>query len=162
MPINYHSFAIISRPYIYFLDFLVRLLFENRRKSSKKHRKKPFWCGFYSKIGENRRKGASIQMRLIIAVIRYFELINFTVCTQYECSQDLCPYRTQTGHSGPKRRRDKASFRHPVTYFPHQRLPQVTGSGNLTSSRVRLHRFLTTLPVKGQSKKGKMENSQQG
>ena len=39
----------------------MRLLFENRQKSSQKHHKKPFWRGFYS-------RGASIQMRLIQGV----------------------------------------------------------------------------------------------
>jgi len=31
----------------------VRLLFENRQKSAKKHRKKPFWCSFFSNVAYN-------------------------------------------------------------------------------------------------------------
>ena len=58
-PSVYRNFAIISRPYINFLDFLVRLIFENWRKLLKKHRKKAllvlllFKYGFYSNAAYN-------------------------------------------------------------------------------------------------------------
>ena len=50
---TYRIFAIISRTCINFQNFLVRLLFENCRKSSQKHHKKPFWHGFYSNAAYN-------------------------------------------------------------------------------------------------------------